>query len=624
MKSSREEILKSMLKNANYYWYDETEDSINNQLINIEDYDPVIDTIFKANAFEIEKIYNEIDDSNKRIVSNLINTLIPDHSILPKPAYTIASINPKYSRLKITPEDVFKIQGIDNVGNEIEYYFTTLTEHQYPKCNIKYVLTDSLCIDYTQEQIVTLENVIEAQKFSKTKSMWIGVDIADAIEEKDELYFFLGNKILNAFDFNTKIFNSGKWYINGNNELPLNTKIGIRHLFKDDNLQAHEIAQIIETRTNVYEQDILDYFNHSFVSLTDLPIDVEDFKKVKPPIERINNENWPNSDKLLWINVKFNVPIENKFIVDNPIQANAIVLINRKLEKNHVVKSNYDRIVLPMPTEDYFLSINSVWDELSESKKSENEFYTQLDYINFNDKPGTFTIRSGDSIRRINQHDINSQILNLLDVIENEYSSFKEGGVNRLKEDFDAIEKSVNRIKNQLPTVYRNTEDRTTFYALANFRKKAYTIYYSYWETQGDTVNNIGLKKDLEVTSDFLTIDNSATIIPLQKGRSTLNESDFHDNLKKSILSRNSIVTIGDIENYCLTTYGNVIDSVAIKKVISKSNTNQSKYERMIAVKIKVKDQGINDLDINFIVIQIQNELNALASFYTPIKVSLL
>jgi len=61
-------------------------------LINVEEYDPVVDLIFKANAYELEKIYSEIEDSDERLLENLVNTLIPDHNLLPTPAFTVAKI----------------------------------------------------------------------------------------------------------------------------------------------------------------------------------------------------------------------------------------------------------------------------------------------------------------------------------------------------------------------------------------------------------------------------------------------------------------------------------------------------------------------------------------------------
>jgi len=622
MKKGRKEILESMLKFSNYYWYDAAEDSVSNQLINVEDYDPVVDIIFKANAYELEKIYSEIEDSDERILDNLVNTLIPDHNLLPSPAFTVAKIQPKFSRLKISPEDVFKIEGKDDIGTQVEYYFTTIGHHEYPKSEIAYLLTDNVCKDYSNGEPTLLEDVIEAQPYKRTKTLWLGIDIEDEIEDNDKLTFFLGSEILDAFNYDAQIFNKAKWHINGETELPLNVQIGVQHFFNDDDDdRKYEVSKFIEQKKNLYEQQIINFFDSSFITISGLPVDLSDLKKTKPYlIENLNTEKWNNEKKLFWIKASFDAPISNKFIIENQFYLNAILLVNRKLKKQQIVKNNFDRILLPLPTEDYFLSINSIWDEKSKINDEKTHTYKAVDYINFKDEPGTYTVRPGNSVRRVDQHDISTKIVNLLDLIEEEYSSFKEGGVNRLKEDFDAIEKSVNRIRKQLPNIYESESERTAFYCVANFRKNASIITYNYWETQGDKVDALATKKGLEVSSDYISLDDSYTITAIQKGRASVNKINYHNNLKKAILSRNKIVTIGDIENYCYNTYPDLIKNLRIEKRIEAAN-NPNKYENIIAVQILLNEEATKNLDTAFVKLQIQNGLNANTTFYTPIRV---
>lgn len=624
MKKGRKEILESMLKFSNHYWYNDAEDSVSNQLINVEEYDPVVDLIFKANAYELEKIYSEIEDSDERLLDNLVSTLIPDHNLLPTPAFTVAKIQPKFSRLKISSEDVFKIEGKDDIGTQVEYYFTTIGQHEYPKSELAFALTDNVCIDYSTEEPTILEDVIEAQDYKRTKTLWLGINIEDEIDDKDKLTFFIGNEILDAFNYDVQIFNQAKWHINGEEDLPLDVKIGVQHFFNEEGDRKYEVSKFIEHRKNLYEQQIINFFDSSFVSFSGLPSNLSDLKKVKPYLmEKLNTQNWTNEKKLLWIKATFDAPISNKFITENQFYLNAILLVNRKLKKQQIVKNNFDRILLPLPTEDYFLSINSIWDEKSNLNEEKPQTYKAVDYINFKDEPGTYTVRPGNSVRRVDQHDITTKIVNLVDLIEEEYSSFKEGGVNRLKEDFDAIEKSVNRIRKQLPNIYETEKERTAFYCVANFRKNASILTYNYWESQGDKVDALANKRGLEVSSDYLSLDDSYTITGIQKGRATVNKINYHNNLKKAILSRNKIVTLGDIQNYCYNTYPELIQKMHIeKKIAASSNPNQ--YENIIVVQIQLNEEAAKGLDTAFIKLQIQNGLNAQTTFYTPIQVQFL
>jgi len=249
--------------------------------------------------------------------------------------------------------------------------------------------------------------------------------------------------------------------------------------------------------------------------------------------------------------------------------------------------------------------------------------YYEKDYIDFIDEPGTYTVRSGDSVRRTSQLDTSMHILNLIDLIEDEYSAFKEAGINKLKDDFDSIEKGINRIRKQLPEIYRTGKNKVQFYALANFRDGANYIYYNYWETQGDLVNNAKLQTHLEITSDSFQLEDSYTVIPIQKGRTMLNKNNFHSSLKKLILSRNVLVTMADIENYCLTNYEEIIQSLEIKKGIVRLNQVDRKIDKVVQVIIKLKRSKEAEYDKEFLSTQIENELQEKSSFFTPIKVEI-
>ena len=131
MAKTSKDIVRDLLKEANYYWYDDNQDNVNP--LNPEDYDPIVDKIFKANAIELEKLYAEIDESQSEVVLGLSKSLVPDQLLLPEPGYTVAQINPKASRVHTTLEDTFQISGQSDTGEKYEYYFFAYVRTQLSK-----------------------------------------------------------------------------------------------------------------------------------------------------------------------------------------------------------------------------------------------------------------------------------------------------------------------------------------------------------------------------------------------------------------------------------------------------------------------------------------------------------
>lgn len=610
MPKTKQDIVESLLWEAGYYWYDDNEDTVSP--IDPDTFDPAVDKIFKANAVEIEKLYAEIADSRKRIINGLSRTLVPDSSLLPVPGVTIGQVTSKFSRIEITPEDSFMISGQDDVGVQHDYYFTSLFNHEFPKASIKYMVSNSQVIDYMANPPMLIDNEVEVPFFKDTKHVWIGLDIHPNVEADDKLIFFLGNKMRNEFDRDTFAFYSASWSINGKQELPVS--IGLEHFKENADSNLLHILNIPDS----HERVIMTRFKDSFMTITKLPEDIDKLKQKYPPIdEAALLETLPGREDLLWIKLEFKLPIPNNFFTENPLQVNCIPLINRKLVTNHVVKANYDRILLPMPTQQHFLSVNKVWDELLEEQETG---YQRVDLLNPTGQPGSYMIRSGESVRRFNRQDATKQIYRLLEVIQEEHNSFKEGGVSRLREDFNVIDKAINRIKEELYDEYYNKIVKTSYFAVANFRRNTYTLWYNYWETQAEAVNQLKDGIALEIRSVDRSGIKGKTIIPLQKGRGELRENDYINILKESILSRNSIVTKGDIEQYCLSRYASLVELKSIKHHLE---SRDGQFERVILVTLKLKPhQGTDKESKDFLTTQMQNELNAMTSFITPIKVT--
>ncbi len=612
MTKTSKDIVKDLLKDASYYWYDDNEDNVNP--LNPEDYDPIVDKIFKANAVELGKLYAEIGESRKEVVLGLSKSLVPDQSLLPEPGYTVAQIKPQAQRVHTTPEDKFQISGQSDTGEQFDFYFTPLFEHQFPRCEIAAILTERYAI---QVEGNDLEIVKKLPGGKMTAHIWLGLNIGKT-KENDTIPFFLGNKIADDFDKNHHVFHNAQWLINGETDKELKVIKGIQ-CFDSSSIEkrTEDLLELLEV-PDTYEKQIFSRFRSSFLKVT-IPTDIADYKYRVPPFFDGSEltSTLEIKQPLCWIKLELPLALPNDFLIKNILYPNCIPLVNRQMIRTSAVKSNYDRILLPMPTTDFFLGVHKIQDVKNKEDDPETS-YQQVDFLNPDSRPGTFILRSGSRIRRLNREDATQRIYRLMEVIQDEYSTFKEEGVNRLREDFDVIEKSINRIKANIPTYFREDEKRASYFCIANFRAKVKQLYYAYWETQGEAIRHLGNKTGLKVNSNDINIADSQSVIPIQKGKGELTSEDYMNQLKISLLSRGRIMTKGDIELYCLNRYGQLLRVEAINRTLMM--LEEGKRGRGILVTIKLI-QRLNADEAEYIRIELQNDLNAKSAFFTHIKV---
>ncbi len=600
---SKTQIANDLLKAANYYWHDDHDEQVDP--INPDEFDPVVDKIFKANAVELEKLYAEINDSRQAIAIALAQALVPDQSLLPLPGYTIAQVVPKSARLHTTPEDRYQMVGQTDTGEKVDFYFTPLFEHQYPKCQLAAVITVNQVLALEKGRLESLERWSMAKT---TSTVWLGLKL-EKVEPDDHVSFYVGNQIMDAFDKDHQLFHRGLWKLAQDPNRILPTRIGIKG-FAEAVPASQDLLQELDI-PRTYQQKIMHRFDQSFVHLA-LPSDWAALLTPLPPaLAERTLTNFTNDEPLLWVEITFNLPVQESFFEQHVIWPNCIPLVNRRLVENYVVKRGYDRIILPLRTTDQFLDMHRVRD-------SHDEEYQRLDFLHTDLNHGTYMLREGSRMRRLNREDAIRQIRRLLEVIEEEYRTFKEEGVHRLREDFEIIEKAINRIRAQMPQYFRDAEEKATYYAMAHFRKSASRIYYAYWETQGELIRFLGAKTGLTISSGDVKIASSQSLIPLQRGQAQLTADDYLNELKITLSSRGRLHTLADIEAYCKHRYQKIFDLEQIERKLIMFQTGD--MGRGIVVSVSPLAE-VDYKSAKYLALELQNELNTKSAFFTEIKV---
>jgi hypothetical protein len=613
---TRDKIVKRLLKEAQFFWTDPHD--TNAESIKKSDFDPVVERIFEANAVEIEKLYRELKDSNDEIIQGLCKVLVPDEISLPEPGYTLVKVNPEFAQARISPENVFEVEGQDETGEPFSIYFSSLFDHKIPNWKLTYMFSEAFLWDVSSHQPADLEiDNFNPPTYDKVNHIWLGfnVDRISRVDEDDLISMFLGNKIFDEFDPHFISFQTATWTLGLDQYWDFEVKKGLS-VFKDQ--EGPETYQKLSDTLGIvdsYEKRIFNRFRNSLISLTNLPQDLTSYLQPCPPgYEHLTLED---TQPVLWIKVSFPMDIPKSFFAENPLYVNCIPVVNRKLIRKNVTKQDYERLLLPMPTENYFLGVNRIWDD-----QYQDNTYKEVEFFTPAVKGGNYILRRGDRVRRITEQHASIQINKLLDLIYDEAGIFRESGVNRLNEDFKVIDQAIKRIRNKLPSKYLEEQKKTEYYGIAHIRRKASLIYYNYWECQGEAIRKFNKAINLNVFSNEVSMSGSFTILPIQSGKGIVEEENYFKHLKSSIVSRNRIVTRGDIEIFCRSQYGNIIKEIDIENRVLPSSKDLFKMERVVLVTIKPKTPMEREEEDIFKA-SLQNELNALSAFFSPVKIAI-
>lgn len=624
--NKQKEVLSQLLNNINTYW------EKSGEKLNWNNYDKGVHMIMQANAVEIAKLDEEITDTTARVADNLVKTLIPTKSVLPSPAYTVAHLNPKFPKLKLKPDSVLKISGEDSTGESHEHDFTPLFYHTLQKIQLKYIVTDSTFMHLSEDgRSIVNEKTYENNFAQYTKNVWIGLHMDDEVKEINKTTFFLGKNIISRFDKNHAIFNSGRWFTSID-RVALDTKIGIEH-FKSNNQSAIPQQLLDEIGLNdTLERKAKTRFKNSFITI--VPPENNPVAVIKSKLPEDNKTLYEYKFKYedvtpcVWIKIEFDLSLPDIFFKENILHINCIPIFNRQLKRPQSEPiDNLEYIILPMSGDEdnHFLSVHKIWDDSNTYNDEEESAttYIPLDFLTNEDREGSYILRDSVGVRRFNQRDAVQQIERLLGVIQDETETFRQKSVITLNDDFRDIRLTLNKIRSRVERGNTKDGQEKDYFAIVHVRKNAGVIYYSYWTTKGSIFTYVDVTawkaESLRCTGYAVT--------KIYDGKNPLDDKQYIDVLRTQILSKGRIVSSGNLKDYCMTHYEELLEGseINIEREIDRTNKLPSKFEKIILVNINLKRGVVRDKSIiKGLEALIENDLNAASVLYTPIKVKLI
>ncbi|MFY1046429.1 type VI secretion system baseplate subunit TssF [Chryseobacterium sp. GP-SGM7] len=569
---SKESVKARMLQNATKVWGLKSPQSL----------DPFVKLLIDAFSTEVFKANNEIQTVNARILEKLAKLLTPSIYTHPIPAHALAYTMPYESSEILLDHTEFFFKKHMN---------STIKSESDKQLNIPFTPVGSIRTNKVQTAIMFVGNTcyslderlnkIPISRFQGRpqdyRKVTIGIDVSKFTNEKfpKTLSIYCSNPAFEHLDFVYKLLPYSTVSSNGN---PMFIKEGISYMKNHEAEGYEQIFHEQSIRTKVID-DIKSIYHHKFIEVTGLSRDL--FTKSLPQDldflnEREELEKYLNGKEYLWLTFEFPPQFSAEILDNFTFVLNAFPVYNRGWKKTEysldIMGNN-----IPLITEEteHFLYVDEVQD--GDGRKYTEIPFTPSDHL----KKGLYTVRKG-GMERFNNRNAVDMISNVLELTRDEIAAFsllnRDNVKGILGEMSDKMKSMVQKVNN----AKRSIRQELNYVIMEPVEKTDHT-YASFWITHCTFANH--MRPGTELTNQL----KSQSMILLTEtigGAEEQKGSDSIQAYKYALTTRDKIISLEDVKNYCRMVLKDEMKDVRVKRGTMISNKPKEGFIRTVEVEI--------------------------------------
>ncbi|AZA74613.1 type VI secretion system baseplate subunit TssF [Chryseobacterium indoltheticum] len=569
---SKESVKARMLQNATKVWGLKSPQSL----------DPFVKLLIDAFSTEIFKANNEIQTVNARILEKLAKLLTPSIYTHPIPAHALAYTSPfESSEILLEHTEFFFRKHMNSTvksesDKQLNIPFTPIGSVRTNKAQTAIMFVGNTC--YSLDERL---NKIPISRFQGRpedyRKVTIGIDVSKFTNEKfpKTLSIYCSNPAFEHLDFVYKLLPYSTVSSNGN---PMFIKEGITYVKNKEAEGYEQIFHEQSIKTKIID-DIKSIYSHKFVEviglsrdlfIRELPEDLN-FLKGKEEIEK-----YLGGKEYLWLTFEFPPQFSAEILDNFTFVLNAFPVYNRGWKKTEysldIMGNN-----IPLITEEaeHFLYVDEVQD-------GEGRKYTEIPFTpSDNLKKGLYTVRKG-GMERFNNRNAVDMISNVLELTRDEIAAFsllnRDNVKGMLGEMSDKMKSMVQKVNN----AKRNIRQELNYVIMEPVEKTDHT-YAAFWITHCTFANHMRPGTEL---SNQLKSQSMILLTETIGGAEEQKGSDSIQAYKYALTTRDKIISLEDVKNYCRMVLKDELKDVRVKRGTMISNKPKEGFVRTVEVEI--------------------------------------
>ncbi len=579
---TRDRIKSRMLKNTSQLW--------GNQLSDISSYDPLVNLLLGACSLEMEKIYNELNNSHSRVLERLSKLLIPEVNKGPVPAHAVAHARSVEPTAQLARTDQFyfsktKIAAESTVRKDYkDVFFTPAVNALLMDGDIRHVVTGTLFCELND--VVKKDIIWEADRPNHACSfLWLSLKLENRIESIDglKIYFdWVSNPDKQRFFNLLKNVKARIYRIEENKIIAqeVNSYIG----FSDSDKLAHENDIFTNSLdiNSLTENRVVSYYNERFLTLS--------WNKSQWGSVDGGRINFPQTllefysekklaglqDNLVWIELEFPAYVKAQMLNEVFCAINCFPVINRRFNEFRYRLQTAVNIIPLSPPNEFFYSMRSV-------KNNHGSVYTLSSASDLN-KVGEaqYVLRHG-GIERFDKRNAYEFLSYVISLLRDESAAFQVYGQEMITEELIELRHILTSIEQKVNMA--PSADVVTYLIIKSKLSAFENVFIEFWSTDGNFANNIATERPLSVYDNCpCNGKNLVLVSPTVGGRDPLSSGEMLNAYKSALLSRDRMVTKEDIKFMVKKEFGGLVQNIRIKKKYSIAAAAQHGFEDYIEV----------------------------------------
>ncbi|MCB0522688.1 MAG: type VI secretion system baseplate subunit TssF [Lewinellaceae bacterium] len=554
-----------------------------------KDFDPLINLLVGACASEVTSIYEAIEDSDRRVLRQMANLLVPESRHLPSPSHALARVNPTGASY-LLPET---LQLVCEHNGE-EAYFSPVFEQVLLNAKLKIVVSEAGIFQYNVGKrppksggnAKLMTQLLLGFECPKVPDSLQGVGFYFDLEDNSRKSLFL------------EAVTTGKWRLRN------------QEVLKKQGFGEEAVPEDMLDTTRSLKRRIESIYKRQFVTIAD----EKKFEPVETPVQevlqewidynRIKDENLLKQaeglfllqGKYLWLEITLPYPVRVNDLAANFRCSTCIFpVVNRKLHIKDDADTYFDRPalnVIHLFSQKPILGVRRVFNQQT------GEDFEYLPLVQFKEgEHPAFTLRYG-GVGRLDSYNLWRRYIYLLNVFREEHRLFEVANNIGSKVSLEGFHRLLGeRISKGDYETSQNPEQHLYLFLHPGLVARGVRAVAEYWSTLGSKGNGIaagqplkantavpGIKKEdkTEIYARFVTATGGGKNVPT--------EPELYQELKDTLLRRGRLLTAEDVKNFCQARLGGMLRGVSIQNGVEMDPRPGFGITRITEVRLKVSD----------------------------------
>lgn len=557
MFDSRDEIRLRMLKEAARLWGD-------GEVLDPDAYDPVLNLLVGACASEVKRVGHEVQEVQNRVFERMVQLLLPGASVTALPAHAVAQARPAEPVCTLRAEDHFSAQRL--VGDKAkEFFFTPFQPVRLFDAGMVFMAAG--------RDIWRIREDGGKEKFAETSfshalpgsDIWIGLEVNDLIESPEGFHFFFDWQQDHRKQEWLRLLPLARWYSEGEKEW--RSVIGLPEVSSENKAIQNIDFQHEFSALRLVEERIVQLYGQQFCTLH-RPGGQEVFSVSRVQYPDVFRQAFPEDvlqslqsarRDFVWLCIRFPQALPAAALENMICTVNSFPVLNRRLQTARFSQVSRLYSMLPLPTDDQFLSVNRVQTTNGESLQP-----APFEDLNAG-AAGAWTLRQG-GVERFDARSADEHLQYLRELLREESAAFAAYDFDLLSADLRDLNQRIAAFEQRLKTSQNQPADSAP-YLLLHLTQPADDVTADYWSTTGELANAIPAASRLDVHGAMaLRRDSIFTLTPMQGGRNRPGPAEKRRIFKEAVLAHGRAVTVEDIRAVCFSRLGKALLKVDVRK----------------------------------------------------------